>query len=325
MEVDTTPLRIAWNLLTKTGPVKVTLGITNLCNLRCRTCNIWQIYRQSPELQREELNTEEWIHTISELKKTRYVSITGGEPTLRRDLPEIIGALDENRNVLAISINTNGAVVERIIDHIPEQTLLRTHISMMGPAKIDDELRGKGAHKQAVNAVRKLSAAGVETYVEFTATPQNIKYFDNLVAELDELGVPRSHIIITFYNVGEYYRNTGERFVSGDFARHALEMGINSPEMRIFLGLTGKYAGGTRKFCTAAKKSVYIDPFGNVYPCIFRLNTKMGNLREYGYNLEQLFRERYVHALREISKCDGCWTPCETIPGFAAYPWRIVL
>ena len=41
-------------------PINFTVSITNKCNARCKTCNIWRIYEEQPELSKSELSAEEF-------------------------------------------------------------------------------------------------------------------------------------------------------------------------------------------------------------------------------------------------------------------------
>ena len=62
------------------------LNITDNCNMRCVMCNSWRT------TSREELSTGEWKAVIRQLRDEgiRYVGFAGGEPLLRKDLPELV-------------------------------------------------------------------------------------------------------------------------------------------------------------------------------------------------------------------------------------------
>lgn len=103
------------------------ISITNRCNLRCIYCHMegsWGIYR-TPEMTPAEI---ERIVRASTRIGVRYLKITGGEPTLRPDLHEIIERtaplVDE------VSMTTNGASLEDLAEELCSAGLARVNISL---------------------------------------------------------------------------------------------------------------------------------------------------------------------------------------------------
>ena len=89
-------------------PVVATLVVTENCNGRCLTCNYWK--KQSTD----ELSLDEIFHVLTELRSlgVRGISITGGEPLLRKDLPEIVRACS-SLGLTEVQLLTNGLLLER--------------------------------------------------------------------------------------------------------------------------------------------------------------------------------------------------------------------
>ena len=91
-------------------------AITYRCNSRCQNCNIWH---KEPE---NELTLTEIIKffTVNRdfLKKVASVQLTGGEPFLREDLPQIAATITKNIPGCMIWIPTNGLDPERIKDQV---------------------------------------------------------------------------------------------------------------------------------------------------------------------------------------------------------------
>jgi len=72
--------------------------------------------------------------------------------------------------------------------------------------------------------------------------------------------------------------------------------------------------------CQALSGSVFIDPYGNIFPCsIFDKN--MGNLGDFQFDLAKFWHTEYAIRTRnqiEQGKCPGCWTPCEAYQSILA-------
>src|ERR1043166_2790477 len=74
-------------------PLKLRIGLTNRCNSKCIMCNIWKMVDNDAPWLAEELRAEEIDKILDRnsrfFSNLNHISITGGEPTLRRDFVEI--------------------------------------------------------------------------------------------------------------------------------------------------------------------------------------------------------------------------------------------
>ena len=71
-------------------PYKITFAITNKCNLKCKTCDIWN---REPA---DELSFEEIDKFFKANRYFSYIDLTGGEIFLRKDLLEITKSVKNN-------------------------------------------------------------------------------------------------------------------------------------------------------------------------------------------------------------------------------------
>ena len=87
----------------------VYLDITDRCNSACAGCNKWQVHKNMPP----ELTTDEILNLIPAMRrlKTRLISISGGEPTLRSDLETCFHSF--RNEGIAVHMNTNGLGISR--------------------------------------------------------------------------------------------------------------------------------------------------------------------------------------------------------------------
>ena len=100
-------------------PVYLIVGLTYDCNSFCRTCFNWEQLRKNKE---HELSLEELQKTFASMGEMLFVVMSGGEPFLRRDLPEVCETLSKKNGVKQITIPT-GAIASELIAKSTEATL----------------------------------------------------------------------------------------------------------------------------------------------------------------------------------------------------------
>src|SRR6185312_8938130 len=123
-------------------PLNLTVSVSYRCNSRCKTCNVWQ-------RPNDDLTLEEYEQIFASIGHAAYwFTFSGGEPTLRKDLPEIIGAAYRHCRPGIINIPTNGiqdqiipARIERVLQAAPESEVI-VNLSMDGVGEKHDQIRG---------------------------------------------------------------------------------------------------------------------------------------------------------------------------------------
>jgi MoaA/NifB/PqqE/SkfB family radical SAM enzyme len=135
-------------------PTVATLVVTENCNGRCLTCNYWR--NQSTD----ELTLGEIDGVLAELKElgVRGISITGGEPLLREDLPEIVRACSR-LGFREVQLLTNGLLLEQdLAEELVGSGVTTIGISVDGLRATNDLLRGmEGSFDRAVAALEMIS------------------------------------------------------------------------------------------------------------------------------------------------------------------------
>jgi len=120
------------------------LFVTSRCNARCSTCFYWR-----------ELNNEEGVMTLDEIRRLSaslprftHLLLSGGEPTLRDDIADIVAVFARNNAIATADMPTNGLLPQRTVDFagrvLTENPNLRLTIglSLDGLAETHDALRG---------------------------------------------------------------------------------------------------------------------------------------------------------------------------------------
>ena len=132
-------------------PLYVKFKVFYGCNLKCEMCNHWRETRESP------VPAERFIEIISELAElgTKKIHISGGEPMLRPQIPELV----EHASSLGIKVNmtTNGTLIDKVkAKRLVEGGLRGVNISIDSPLrKMHEKIRGvDGAFKATTKAVQ---------------------------------------------------------------------------------------------------------------------------------------------------------------------------
>jgi cyclic pyranopterin phosphate synthase len=106
------------------------VSVTDRCNLRCRYCMPLEDYAWLPS---ERLLSAEEIARLVEVftaAGARRVRLTGGEPLLRRELPEIVRSLAANSVIEDLAITTNGVLLADHAQALREAGLTRVTVSL---------------------------------------------------------------------------------------------------------------------------------------------------------------------------------------------------
>ena len=155
------------------------------CNLQCRHCYA----AGQPEAEGKELNTEQWKKIIDRLKSAGVpqVTFTGGEPTLRRDLVELV----EYSRWFVTRLNTNGILLTPdLCRELYEASLDSVQITLYSwDSGIHDSLVGrKGGFHGTTEGIRNALNAGLNVSVNTPLCRDNQDYGKTL-AFLNGLGV----------------------------------------------------------------------------------------------------------------------------------------
>jgi GTP 3',8-cyclase len=106
------------------------VSVTDRCNFRCRYC---MPAEGLPWLPKPEILTFEEIHRLVAVMAgmgVGEVRLTGGEPLVRRDLPELVGALAATPGVDDLALTTNGVLLDRLAGPLVAAGLRRLNVSL---------------------------------------------------------------------------------------------------------------------------------------------------------------------------------------------------
>ena len=172
-------------------PKVLTLFVTSACNSRCQHCFYWQSLNQNDDLAFEEI--ENLSRSLGNLDK---LLITGGEPFLRHDLPEICQLFFEQNRLGMVSIPSNGLKPSLIreqlmkILQIAGNRPVRINFSLDGTESMHDQLRGVPGNYRKVlesyEAARSLQKLYPNLSIGINSCVMSLNYED-LYQMYDEL------------------------------------------------------------------------------------------------------------------------------------------
>ncbi len=312
-------MSLAEKILRKKIPMFVHFDLTYHCNLKCVHCYV------VPQ-ERPELSTEEIKGILRQLAKagTLCLSLSGGEPLVRRDFFEIA---EYARGLnLVPTLLTNATLIDgRIADRIAALNPLGVQISIYGakPEIHDAVSTVPGSFSKSINAARMLVERGVKVTLAYIVMKGNVDYYQEVMALVEEMEAD--------FTVDE---NITPRM---DGNRGPLAFQINEDELlKIYrdpkinpireITASAKLSGANELRadvgCKASHSYCSISPYGDVYPC-GQLLLPCGNLREESF--EHIWQHSSnMHRARSATTylppvCSECelLKYCQRCPGLA--------
>lgn len=323
-------------------PYKLTLVLTNRCNLRCRMCHIWE--DGSGGLSLEEIRA-----FFARSNRFSWVDLTGGEIFLREDILEVFAAvLRECRQLALLHFPTNGYLVERVVGSTRELLRMRpprlvVTVSVDGPPALHDELRGvEGSFERAVESWARLrELPGCRALLGMTLSEPNFRSVAETL-EAVRRRVPRAarsdlHINL-LHRSDHYYRNGSLPAPPRDPLIRELERlrkgwGITVDPAKIvertLLLLGQRYVadGKCPIPCAALSAGCFTGADGTVYPCV-SWSRPLGKLADFDYDLGRLWASPEAVDARSAvvaGTCPHCWTACESVPSLLSFCGKKIL
>lgn len=286
----------------------LTVISTFRCNSRCQMCYIWK----NPTEPKEEIS----IETLSKLPGGfDNLNVSGGEPTLRRDLHELIQELHPKARITEIS--SNGLHPERILPIIKQFPDIKVRFSVEGDEVTSNEIRGeKDGFRKKLDGIRMLREAGGKDLgfamvIQDENADQLVKVYEMTRAEGIELATSTLHNAWQFYKNDNYFYNRVNvaREVEG-LVESMLKTNKVKNWFRAYLnlGLIEKILGHDRLIpCTAGRDFAFIDPWSDVWACNVRSDLPMGNLARQDWS-EIMESEVARQTLHKVAQCSqNCW------------------
>ncbi len=308
-------------------PVLSEIALTYRCNNRCRFCYAYSPYRESGEMTTDEV--KQVIDIIVDDAHVPSLSFTGGEPTLREDLIDLI-AYGRERG-LRINLITNGIRChdKEYVKKLVDAGLNSAQVSIEGPdAETHDYIVGiPGAFDKTVQGIKNLQETDIYTHCNTTICRPNVHKLEELVDfHADELKLTYFSMNMVIY--------------TGTAAKLRDELQIKYSEIKDIVKRVKKWAnkkgvqfvwyaptpvclfnpiahGLGAKSCACCDGLLSVDAEGGVLPCS-SFNEPVGNLltesfEQVWYNRASQFWRAKDFAPEGCKACehfDYCYGAC---------------
>lgn len=286
----------------------LTIISTYRCDSKCSMCHIWK----NPTHPDEEVS----LDTLKKLPNNfDNINVSGGEPTLRKDLPEIIDLLYPKGRVIEIS--TNGMHGNRLEDILRKYKNIKIRFSIEGFSKTNDLIRGEqdGFNKKLAGMKRLQEIGGTDLGFGVVIQDENAEEIADLYNFTRNLGLDLATSAL--HNAFQFHKNDNypyERMKVAKKVEKLIEEQLKSYSIKqwfrayLNLGLIEKILGHDRLIpCTAATDFIFIDPWSDVYACNVRPDLLLGNFSSNSWD-DLLNSEKAKSIRKEVSSCtQNCW------------------
>ena len=300
-----------------------TVIVTYRCNARCTMCNRYK----APSLPEEEISLE----TIKKLPPMYFTNITGGEPFIRQDLPDIVRELYKKSDRIVIS--TNGFFTDRIIKLCEEFPNVGIRISIEGLEQTNNEIRGlpDGFNRGYTTLKKLVEMKHPDVGFGMTVQDKNAPDLVDLYKKSEELGMEFATASLhnSFYFVEAKNIIHDRLMVAQNFEDLINELlKSNSPKkwFRAYFnhGLINYIFGQKRLLpCDMSFDTFFIDPYGDVMPCNGTKEKEvMGNLNYKTW--DEVWNSKQADDVRsKVRCCDrNCWMIGSVSPAMHKYIFK---
>jgi glycosyltransferase involved in cell wall biosynthesis len=331
-------LKVFINILHPRRVSKIFFFVTKDCNAHCPFCfnrSEKQMYQEGNDLT---------IYEIEELTKKikflPFLTLTGGEPFLRKDLRQICGLFYQNCKTRLITVVSNGMQTGYIVDTVEKILLdfpkinLTVILALEGNKAVHDKIKGfLGSYEAALSTINQLAVLrqrfqrltiGINTML-LGENKHNIKFF---LEQLNEQVDYDRHA----FNLLRQPANTSNEQLSISLKEYfTLAEAVNrrlakkQPFLKkLFFTSFLKYCHEKaliefnkktpQSKCCAARKFFVINNQGDIYPCEL-IPEKIASLRSESFDFQKISNDGYSAKARRAIQEKNCYCqwPCAVV------------
>jgi len=292
------------------APYRMDLALTYRCNVACGHC-------YNPAREKVELETDGWRNVLRKVRDLGipHVIFTGGEATLRDDLPELVGFAESLGLVTGLLTNGVRLADGEYLDALLAAGLDHVQVTLeSADPEIHNAMTGADSFDRTVRGIQNCLAAGIHTITNTTLTRANAAGIAETLRFAYDLGL-RTVAANAVIHSG--------KALEGDFA---LEYGRLEPvilsmnEQVEELGMRLIWYSPTRycrfnplefnlgeKRCTAGEYNLCVEPDGEVLPCQSWYESA-GNLLTDSW--ESIWNSPLLRSARERTRADAACREC---------------
>ena len=334
------PRDLANTLVSQVKPIRPTVLIYNctwVCDARCEMCNNWKHGDRKSDMtldQLEPVMRDPFWGSIENL------NISGGEPTTRNDLPEMVEMFHRHLpRMRKIGINTTGLtphraipMLTRIVEFCAEHELLiSARVSLDGIGDIHDQVRhvknGFNKARETIEAMQALAEkhANFQFGIAATIFATNLADAQNILtwARTKKLDIVFNMLRFTdaMLNNKELQETIGfqrreEEFMRKFFIDRVQEESLLSGQSFLYLHYADMIANGYQRTmpCPFRSQGLLLNPYGDLHYC--ENSESIGNIlttpaEELYFKAENLAHREHI----KETVCPTCLSPCQVNVG----------
>jgi len=274
-------------------PLEGSLDLTYRCNNACRHCWV-SIPTNSPERDNE-LTFDEIIRIVDEARAMgcRKWAISGGEPMLRPDFPEIFDYMTGKS--ASYSLNTNGTLINPQIARLMKRKGTKMVALYGATAEVHDHItKTPGSFQAALQGFAYLKEAGAGFIVQLIPMKDNYEQFNEMISLAESLS--------PLWRIGAswlYLSACGDSERNREIIRQRLDprdvIELDKPDLSSEESMEKEESPGCRHAkddgrlfasCIASRREFHVDPYGQMSFCsfvkdtAFRYDLKTGTFQE---------------------------------------------
>jgi MoaA/NifB/PqqE/SkfB family radical SAM enzyme len=309
-------------------PINITVSTNFRCNFKCATCNVY-------DRKVTELEGDEWAKVFASLGRSpAWMTFSGGEPFLRRDLPDIILSAVRECRPAVLTIPTNGWFTDRVVkgsERICKEapdTQLKINLSIdHNDPHRHDEIRGAAGSWDrlmvTLERLRALNLPNLTIGVHTVISRENEMDFPGIANGLAKLGADsyiaecaeeREELQTMATGIGP----KADRFRTAAASVLAVDAEASGGVARMVRALRGEYYGRVARLldgdetampvCHAGFLSAHLTAEGEVWSCCV-LARSFGNLRDTDFDFRPIWFSDEAGEFRQWMRERRCACP----------------
>ncbi|MFH1210771.1 MAG: radical SAM protein [archaeon] len=309
-------------------PIYLIYFVTNICNSKCNHC-FYSKQLNRPE--NKDLTLNEINNFSKQLGKLIWLSFSGGEPFMRKDITEVYNIFLKNNKFSNFTIPTNGILTDTIYKKTREMLMIKKiksfslNLSLDGPKEIHNQIRGVSCYDNVFKTYDKVKSLKKEfpffsIKVSTTLSNKNINYLKELHKEVHNrmpeinfhnFEIMRGDAKNHDYNpptIEELYKNKEIIFkIWDDYQFYdkkiSSRIALNAKK-EIFNTYIQILKTKKQPFmCYAGRIHAVLDNNGDIYFC--ELLNKIGNIRQKSFS--EIWHSEEANKLRDSIKNRECY------------------
>ncbi|MCD4753104.1 MAG: radical SAM protein [Anaerolineaceae bacterium] len=254
------------------APYRMDLALSYQCNNNCGHC-----YNARPR-NFPEMSTAEWKRVLDHCWEIGipHIIFTGGEPTLRKDLPELIAYAEHLGQITGI--NTNGRLLanKTFVQQLVDAGLDHVQITIESyDAAVHDQMQGvPGVWQQTVEGIKNVVASPLYMMTNTTMLSLNHDTIPDTLDFLADLGVPTVGLNALIHSGRGTSSDQGLHEPQIEALLEVAKEKTTAHQQRLIWYTPTQYChfnpilqGVGAKGCSAARYNMCIEPNGDVLPC----------------------------------------------------------